>query len=307
MPVSTSTCLKPPPAATISRMPAIGGSGVGDRLGDGLPVHARGAAEGEHRDEHRDQQRDERVADHVEDLLHAVVRVVDDDVDDRLGHHQHHRQQHRGEGDAERRDGCRRPCPRGPRTGPAAVRRPSDRRAGRTADPTTITVGIATSTPSISVVPRSASRVSIASERTGVRRHQAVHGREAGQRRDADGDHGHLGAPGDQVDDRHQQHQADLEEHRQADERADAGHRPRQHPARGAADDRVDDLVGTAGVGEQLGEHRAERDQRADARGRRTEAGGEAGDDVVDVLPGDDADGEAAEDQRQERVHLEPR
>ena len=26
MPVSTSTCLKPPPAETISRIPAIGGS-----------------------------------------------------------------------------------------------------------------------------------------------------------------------------------------------------------------------------------------------------------------------------------------
>ena len=143
-------------------------------------------------------------------------------------------------------------------------------------------------------------------ERAGVGRHQAVHGREAGEGGDADGDHGHLGAPGHQVDDRHQHHEADLEEHRQPDERTDAGHRPRQRPARGAADDRVDDLVGTAGVGEQLGEHRAQRDQGADAGGRRTEAGGEAGDDVVDVLAGDQADGEAAEDQRQERVHLGP-
>ena len=50
-----------------------------------------------------------------------------------------------------------------------------------------------------------------------------------------DGDQRDLGAAGHQVDDRHQQHQADLEEHRQADDRADQGHRPRQRPPRGLA------------------------------------------------------------------------
>ena len=34
-------------------------------------------------------------------------------------------------------------------------------------------------------------------------------------------------------------------------------------------EDRVDDLVGAAGVGEQLAEYRAERDQHADAAERR--------------------------------------
>ena len=106
-------------------------------------------------------------------------------------------------------------------------------------------------------------------QRAGVRRHQSVHRREAGQGRDADRDQRELRAAGDQVDHRHQQHQADLEEHRQADDRADQRHRPRQHPRAGPADDRVHDLVGTAGVGEQLGEHRAQCDQDADTRGGR--------------------------------------
>ena len=64
-------------------------------------------------------------------------------------------------------------------------------------------------------------------DRAGVRRHEAVHGREAGERRDADGDQRDLGAAGDQVDHRHQHDQADLEEHRQADDRADERPSPR--------------------------------------------------------------------------------
>ena len=70
-----------------------------------------------------------------------------------------------------------------------------------------------------------------------------------------------------------------------------------------AADDGVDDLVGAAGVGEQLAEHRAERDQDADAGGGVAEALGEAGDGRRSIgTPGDDADGQRAEDQREERV-----
>ncbi len=103
MPVSTSTCLKPPPAETISRMPAIGGS-ADDTVSESCSRSMPDAdAEGDHRDEHPDQQRDERVADHVEDLLDAVVGVVDDDVDDRLAEHQHDRQQDGRDGDGERR------------------------------------------------------------------------------------------------------------------------------------------------------------------------------------------------------------
>ena len=111
-------------------------------------------------------------------------------------------------------------------------------------------------------------------------------------------------APGDQVDDRHQQHQADLEEHRQADDRADQRHRPRQRPRRGVSDDGVDDLVGAAGIGEQFGEHRAERDQDADARRGGAESVGERRRGRREVLARDDAHGQGAEDQGEERVQL---
>ena len=303
MPVSTSTCLKPPPAATISRMPAMGGRAsltdlvmaslfmpearpkvniatnteISSAM-NGLPITSKtfctpfsGSST------------------MMSTIALAIISATGSSTVASV-------------------------LPNEGRVSTALSSRPSNRCGGGTSTqrpasrpnsgPETITVGMATSTPSISVVPRFGAQGVDREERTGVGRHQTVHRREAGEGGDADGDHGQLGAPGHQVDDRHQQHQADLEEHRQADERADAGHRPRQHPGRGAAHDGVDDLVGTARVGEQLGEHRAEGDQGADARGRRTEAGGEAGDDVVDVLPGDDADGQAAEDQRQERVHL---
>ena len=73
MPVSTRVCLKPPPAETMSRMPAIGGSDCSIDSLISLAAHAGAAAEGEHRDEDGDQQRDERGAEEVEDLLHAAV------------------------------------------------------------------------------------------------------------------------------------------------------------------------------------------------------------------------------------------
>ena len=128
-----------------------------------------------------------------------------------------------------------------------------------------MTVGIAITTPSARVMPRSAFRSSIATSGPGVRRHEAVHHGESGQRGDRDPDQRQAGAPGDQEDDRHQQDEPDLEEHRQADQRADRAIVHGSVRGAGPADDRVHDLVGAAGVGEQLAEHRAERDQRADA------------------------------------------
>ena len=53
MPESTSSCLNPPPAATMSRIPAIAGSAPADGVGDPLPAEADRRAEGEHRDDQR--------------------------------------------------------------------------------------------------------------------------------------------------------------------------------------------------------------------------------------------------------------
>jgi len=277
------------------------GQRVTDGLGDPCAVHPRSTTEGEH----RDQQRDERVPDDVEDLLDPVFLVVDDDVGDRLGHHQHDRKQPRRQGGSERPAVLDSPL----HAGVVGVR-------CRYVDPApsqspehgseTMTVGMATSRPSISVVPRSALRVSM-----------AISGPGCGGTRPCIADRPasvgmpmvmtrQLRATGDQVDHRHQHHEAGLEEHRQAGQSTDTGHRRGQGAFGRPADDGVDDLVRPTGVGQQLGEHRTEGDQRADAGGRVTEAGREALDDVVDVLAGEDAHRQSAEDQRQERVHLGP-
>ena len=109
-------------------------------------------------------------------------------------------------------------------------------------------------------------------QRTGVRRHQPVQHRQAGQRRDADLHQRQPGALGHEDDDRHEQHDADLEEQRQAEDGRDGGHHPRQAARPDPADQRRDDAVGAAGVLEQLADHRPERDEHADRAGGRAEA-----------------------------------
>ena len=65
-PESTSSCLKPPPAATISRIPAMAGSAPPTVLEIRCAAEADGRAEREHREEHAGQERDQRGADDVE-------------------------------------------------------------------------------------------------------------------------------------------------------------------------------------------------------------------------------------------------
>ena len=145
-------------------------------------------------------------------------------------------------------------------------------------------------------------------DRSRVRRHEAVHRREAGQRRDADGDQRDLGAPGDQVDHRHQQHQADLEEHRQADDRPDRGHRPRQQPRPEA---RPTIVSTTWSAPPESASSLA--NIAPSAISTPTPAAVVPNPVVNDamtsreVLAGDGADGEPAQDQREERVELDDR
>jgi hypothetical protein len=140
----------------------------------------------------------------------------------------------------------------------------------------------------------------------GVRRHQAVHHGQTGQRGDADAHQGVVAALGDHQHDRDQQDHADLEEQRQTDDGGDQDHRPRHRPAARPRQDRVDDLVGTAGVGEHLAEDRAEGDQHADAGDRCAEPGGEAGYHLVQRRSGDRAQHQRPDGQGQEGVQLEP-
>ena len=69
-------------------------------------------------------------------------------------------------------------------------------------------------------------------QRPRVRRHEPVQHRQAGERRDADLHQRDAGAPGDEDDDGHEQHDADLEEQRQPEDGRDQGHRPGQPLAR---------------------------------------------------------------------------
>ena len=69
-------------------------------------------------------------------------------------------------------------------------------------------------------------------------------------------------------------------------------------------DDGVDDLVGATGISEQFREHRAQRDQNAHTRRSCAESGTERIEYIRKAFPPlrDDADGDSAEDQREERV-----
>ncbi len=71
------------------------------------------------------------------------------------------------------------------------------------------------------------------------------------------------------------------------------------------ADDGVDDLVGAPpGIGQEFGEHGTQGDQDADSGGGGTEAVAERLEHLLEVLARDDADGQGAEDQRQEGMQV---
>ena len=185
-----------------------------------------------------------------------IVLVVDEDVDERLAHHQPHWQQNaehcHAEGRAPGAGGGLRCSTGAVAAGLAAATTPAAAVAGRSRrrrigpghpattqrpasrpnnGPATITVGIATATPSAKRDAEVRAEQIDRGERSGVRRHQAVHRGKACQRGDSDGDQRQLRPLGDQIDDRHQQHQADLEEHRQADDRTRPAPSPTAAPA----------------------------------------------------------------------------
>ena len=143
-------------------------------------------------------------------------------------------------------------------------------------------------------------------ERAGVRWHQAVQHRQPGEGGDADLQQVHAAALADQHDHRHQQDDTHLEEQRQADQGGHAGHRPRERPGPDAPHDGVDDAVRAAGVRQQPADHGPQRDQQPDGAHGRPHARGEAVDGLGDPQTGDHTEGRGAEDEGQERVHLQP-
>jgi len=107
-------------------------------------------------------------------------------------------------------------------------------------------------------------------------------------------------------DDRDEDHHAHLEEQRQPDDGGDEGHAPREHAAGESVGDPVDDVVGPTRVGQDLAEHRAEGDEDAHCSGGAAEPVGEAGQRGRRGDPRDGGQRRGAEDQREERVHLQP-
>ena len=138
--------------------------------------------------------------------------------------------------------------------------------------PAMITVGIAMRIPNSRVSPRSALRAEIATSGPRVRRHEPVQHRQAGQRRDADLHQRNVACAAATSRTTGTRSTTPISKNSGSPMRAaDAGHRPGQGARADAADDRVDDLVGAAGVGQQPADHRAERDEQPDARHGRAE------------------------------------
>ena len=140
-----------------------------------------------------------------------------------------------------------------------------------------------------------------------MRRHQAVHDREAGEQRDADLDQRHAGAARDDEDERREQDEADLEEERDADEEGRDHHRPVHTGLAERVDQRARDAVGAAGFGHQLAEHGPEAEQHADETERAAEAVLEFLHDLADRQAGREAEETRRDDQRDERMELEAR
>ena len=101
-------------------------------------------------------------------------------------------------------------------------------------------------------------------QRSRVRRHQAVRGGEAGNERDSETQEGQPGLPGDREEDRREQDQADLEEHRQADEESRQQKRPVEPTLTERGDESSRDDDRAARFSEKLADDGAEGDDERD-------------------------------------------
>ncbi|MNG77688.1 hypothetical protein D3C79_362440 [compost metagenome] len=142
-------------------------------------------------------------------------------------------------------------------------------------------------------------------QRPRVRRHQAVDHGEAGQQRNADLDQRHPRAPGDDEHQRNQQYEADFEEQRDAHQKCGEHHCPVHVLLAEGTDERLCDLVGTAGVGHQLAEHGAEGEHDTDEAEHAAEAVLERFHDLGHRHPGGQAKKACREGQGDEGVDLE--
>jgi len=105
-----------------------------------------------------------------------------------------------------------------------------------------------------------------------VWRHHSVHRCERGDCWDADIDIGRplevlviLKLARNTENKRQHDDKADLEKHRNADDKRDKRHRPGRYPVGRPAQDRVSDRLGNAGISQDLSQHRTQSDDEADS------------------------------------------
>ena len=142
-------------------------------------------------------------------------------------------------------------------------------------------------------------------QRTRVRRHQAVDGGESGQQRDTDLDDRHASATGDDEHQRDQQHEADFEEQRDADQEGREHHGPLHLVLAEGSNQGLGDLVRPARLGHHFAEHRAQRQDDPDETEHPTKAVLERFDDGADRHAGRQPEEGGGDDQCEEWVQLE--
>ena len=274
-------------------------------------VGAPAAAEHDHRDEHADQQRDAGRAEDAQELHPARVRVdhadlgervqpgVAEDQQDGQREQQHHGAQPRRVGGLVVVDGAeqRRDRVHDPAADPGAPQvagQPPDGQHDDQADQQH------QAQVRVELVGRG--------DRAGMRRQEHVHDRERGRRRDAVEQHvaAAVDPAGDREDDRQHQHEAGVEEDREADQQ-----RGQAQPEDGAlltepVDQRLGEHLRPAGVLDQLAEHRAERDEQGDRAQRAAQAVGQDVDDRAQRDAGGQRGQQRDQDQGEEGVHPEP-
>ncbi len=155
------------------------------------------------------------------------------------------------------------------------------------------------------VLPMSAPNTPMASSGPGCGGTRPWHRREAGEQRDADLDQRHAGAARDDKHQRDQQHKTDLEEQRDAHQERGEHHGPLDLFLAEGADQGLGDLIGTAGFGHHLAEHRTQREDDADKAEHPAETVLEGLDDLVHGHARGQAEEAGGDDQRNERVDLE--
>ena len=146
----------------------------------------------------------------------------------------------------------------------------------------------------------------------GMGRNHAVHGRQCRDHGHADVDIGRALESGlafqlarHAEDQRQHDHQADLEEHGDADDEGHQGHGPGDHAIGGVPENGFGDLLGDACIGQDLAQHGAQRDHDAYGAQRFARAVGQLLDDGFRIHAGGKADADRDDEQGQQRVQLD--